>query len=290
MWTDSLVWNFFPNWAKGLPRPVYASFYGHLTMFERIRERLLKIKPELFFYTETGELLYHTCFDVSYAYDEQPLYPALLPVASKHRYAGGGGMGPQRKISARELAEWLEMRRLVLPKGWLRIHQADSHDSHEWGGLGMFRKEAFGAEGVRLLFAFSSFVGGGVMNYVGAEAGSEDFCRKVLVLRESILALREGNCDYLAVRPADERVFAPLRRHRDGWALPVLSFATERVSTVLPLEVLGLNPDATYTLQEAFSGTTRAGKGRELTRLSVDLAPFAVQLWPANPTSSRGVC
>jgi hypothetical protein len=148
----------------------------------------------------------------------------------------------------------------------------------------MFKKEAFGIDAARLLFAFSSFIGGGVMNYVGSEAGSEEFYRKVLGLRESIPALREGSCDYLAVRPSNDRVFAPLRRYRDECALPLLSFSAQRVSTEVPVSALGLKRDATYTLEEAFSGIKRTGKGKELTRLPVELPPFAVQLWTVKQT------
>ena len=277
---DALTWNPFPNWAKDLPRPGYQSFYGSVPMFEKVREQLLRIKPELLFYTETQGPLYHTCFDLSYNYDEQPFYLALLPLISKRGYKGVGRDFP-RKVSARELAEWLEMRRLAFPAGWRKVHHVDSHDSFTWGGLGMFRKEAFGVEGARLLFAYCAFLDGGVMNYAGAERGSEEFYRKVLAVRESTPALREGSCDYLAVRPGNDRVLAPLRRYGKEWALPVLSFAAEPIATELPLDPLGLDPAKTYRLVEAFSGAERVGKGKDLSRLTVQLPPYAVQVWTA---------
>ena len=150
------------------------------------------------------------------------------------------------------MAEWLEMRRLVLPKGLRKVHQADSHDSYEWGGLGMYRKEAFGVGGGRLLFAWSAFLDGGVMNYVWAEKGSEDFYRRVLELRESTPAMREGSCDYLALRPSSDRVFAPLWRSAEGWAIPILTFSDQPVEVEIPLDVLRLDPEAQYTLSEGF--------------------------------------
>lgn len=275
---DALTWNFFPNWAKGLPRPGYQSFYGGVPMFEKVREQLVRIKPELLFYTETQGPIYHTAFDLSYNYDEQPFYLALLPLVSKRGYVSTGPVLP-RKISARELAEWLEIRQLAFPAGWRKVRHVDSHDSYDWGSLGMFRKEAFGIEGARLLFAYSAFLDGGVMNYVGAERGSEEFYRKVLALRESIPALREGTCDYVAVRPGNDRVLAPLRRYGKQWALPVLSFSAEPIRTELPLNTLGLNPETMYTLSDAFSGAERVGKGRDLSRLAVQLPPYAVQVW-----------
>jgi glycosidase len=272
---DAVTWNFFPNWAANLPRPGYESIYGSAAMFERVRREVRKIKPDTVFYTESTGPLFRTAFDLSYNYDEKEFWAALIPVISKRGYAGGTAPA----INARELAEWLEMRRAVLPRGSIKVHHADSHDSYEWGGLGQFRREAFGVDGARLLFAFSALIDGGVMNYAGAEQGSEEFYGKVLALREAIPALKDGDCDYLAVRPANDRVFAPLRSYRGQQALPVLSFSTEPIRTELPLEALHLDPNAAYTLREEFSGVTRTALGRELARLPVDLPPYGVQLW-----------
>jgi glycosidase len=276
---DALTWNSFPNWAKDLPRLGYESFFASVPMFEKVRRRLLSVKPELLFYTETQGPLYDSCFDLSYNYDEQPFYQALLSLLSKRGYVAGRPL--PRKITAREMAQWLDMRRLAFPAGWRKVHHVDSHDSYTWGGLGMFRKEAFGVEGARLLFAFCAFLDGGIMNYAGAEKGSEEFYRKVLAVRESTPALREGMCDYLAVRPASDRVLAPLRRLGSDWALPVLSFSAEPIRTALPLDALRLRPQGAYTLTEVFSGTERVGKGKDLSRLDIELSPYAVQVWTA---------
>ncbi|HYW41952.1 MAG TPA: alpha-amylase family glycosyl hydrolase [Bryobacteraceae bacterium] len=272
---DAVTWNFFPNWAQDLPRPGYRSIYGSVEMFEQVRRETRKIKPDVVFYTESTGPLFRTAFDLSYNYDERSLWAALIPVISKRGYAGGA----EAPMSARDLAEWLDMRRTVLPRGLIRVHHADSHDSHEWGGLGQFRREAFGVDGARLLFAFSSFMDGGVMNYVGAEEGSEDFYRKVLSLRESLPPLQHGDCDYLALRPANDRVFAPLRRDGDMQAIPVLSFSTDPIRTELPLDALRLEPGASYEVREEFSGVSRTAKGSDLTRLPLDLPAYGVQLW-----------
>jgi hypothetical protein len=147
----------------------------------------------------------------------------------------------------------------------------------------MYGRDAFGADGARLLFAWSSFLDGGVMNYVGAEKGSEDFYRKVLALRESIPAIKDGDCDYLAIRPGNDRVFAPLRRSGELQAIPVLSFSTEAVKTELPLEALRLKPETEYAVREEFSGAVRTAKGKELASLPLDLPPYGVQLWTVRP-------
>jgi hypothetical protein len=142
----------------------------------------------------------------------------------------------------------------------------------------MYAREAFGVGGARLLFAWSSFLDGGVMSYVWGEKGSEDFYRRVLELRNSTPAMR-GSCDYLALQPSSDRVFAPLWRRGESLAIPVLAFSDKPIGAEIPLHPLGLEPNGEYTVREAFSSITRTEKGRDLARLSVDLPAYGVQLW-----------
>ncbi len=271
---DAESWNFFPNWAAGLNRPAYASIYGSVPLFRRVREATRKIKPDVVFYSESIGPLPHISYDLSYNYDEHWLYEGLLPVISKRSYYGAWPVAQfVGKTNTRDMAEWLEMRRLVLPNGLIRVHHLDSHDSQMYG------TEAFGSEGARLLFAWSSFIDGGVMNYAGGEKGSEDFYRRVLELKLSTRAMLNGSCDYLALRPSSDRVFAPLWRSGDDVAIPVLAFSTEPIKTDIPLGALGLNPEGRYELREAFSSITRTVTGEELVHLSIDLPPHGVQLW-----------
>ena len=123
------------------------------------------------------------------------------------------------------------------------------------------------------------------MSYVWSEKGSESFYRRVLELKESTAAIRNGSCDYLALRPSSDRVFAPLWRGREGMAVPVFAFSDKAVKAELPLDALQLNPDEEYTLREAFSSVTRTARGRDLTHLSVDLPAFGVQLWTIDKAS-----
>ncbi|HEX2951049.1 MAG TPA: alpha-amylase family glycosyl hydrolase [Armatimonadota bacterium] len=282
---DALTWNFFPNWAKDLPYPGYKSFYASEPLFRRIRAALHAMKPEILLYTETTGPLFSRCYDLSYNYDEQWIY-GLLPLKSTRGYANNG-LVPSRDLTAREVAEWFHVRRLVLPRGWRRVHHLDSHDSHEWGGKAMFRREAFGIPAARMLFAMCAFLDGGVMNYARGEDESEEHYRHVLALRESIPSLRDGTCDYLAIHPSDDRVFTPLRRLGDSWALPVFSFATEAITVNIPLAPLALTDSATYTLREEFSGQTITATGSELAQLNLELPAYAVQLWrPITQTNS----
>jgi hypothetical protein len=287
---DAITWNFFPNWAPDLGRPGYASYLAAKPLFDRVREAARQVKPDVVFYTETQGPLFNTCFDLTYSYDEHWLYEALLPLRSTRGYNGLAPAIP-RKMNAHETAEWLELRRLALPPETLRVHQADSHDSHEWSGLHMFKKEAFGVEGARLLFAFSAFLDGGVMNLAGAESGSEDFYRQVLSLVRSVPALDVGStCEYLSISSSNDRVLPLLHRRGADWAIPVLSFSAEPVETELSLAALHLHPRASYELQEAFTGARMKGKGTELAHVKLQLPPYAVQLWTVanrNPEALR---
>ena len=277
---DAEAWNLFPNWAVGLNRPAYASIYGTVPLFRRVRAETRKINPEVVFYSESLGALPYLSYELSYNYDEHWLYEGLLPLLSRRSYYGSWpGAQFLGKTNTRDMAEWLEMRRLVLPNGLIRVHHLDSHDSQMYG------KEAFGVDGARLLFAWSSFMDGGVMNYVGAEKGSEDFYRRVLELRESTPAMRAGSCDYLALRPSSDRVFAPLWRSGEGMAIPLFAFSDKPVKTEIPLDVLKLDPDGLYTLREAFSSTARTVRGKELPRLSADLPAYGVQLWTITKAS-----
>jgi hypothetical protein len=294
---DALTWNFMPNWAEGLPYPASASLYGSVELFRRVREVTQQIKPEVVFYTETAGPLFYTSYDLSYNYDEQWLYEALQPLVTQRGY-GRNYPGPPPKINCRQMAHWLYERRLALPRGAIKIHHVDSHDSHEWGGLGQFRREAFGPEAARLLWAWCCFIDGGVMNYIGGEAGSEEWYRQCLRLRRDIPALHSPFCDYFIVEPDHDRIFAPLRRaevsrppggSRDAeaerrsaqWAIPVLNFAHEPIATTLtlPVDLMFPNGDALCTLREAFTNTSSTLPARELRTLRAHLPPLGVQVW-----------
>jgi glycosidase len=277
---DAVTWNCFPNWSEDLTRPAYSSLYGTATMMDMVRKEVHRINPEIVFYNEAAGPLYYRSFDLSYNYDEQWLYSAILsgrrPVGRSTRRWSEPGM------TAQDLGEWLEMRRLCMPEGLLRVHHVDSHDAFYNSGS-LYRKEMLGEEAARMLFALAAFIDGGVMSFAGAENGSENFYNQVLTLRKSIPALQTGTCEYLTVVTENEWVFAPLRRKGNDWALPVLSFAKEPLTVSLPFDNIGLEADTVYTLLEAFSGKEVSGKGRELRSLRIQLEPLGVQLWiPVN--------
>lgn len=271
---DAVTWNCFPNWSEALKRPAYSSLYGTASMMDLIRKSSHKIDPELVYYNEAAGPLYYRAFDLSYNYDEQWLYAAVLSGRREKPSRGWSEPG----LTAQDLGEWLEMRRRAMPQGLIRVHHVDSHDAY-FGSGSRYRREVLGIDATRMLFAMTSFIDGGVMTFVGAEMGSEDYYTKVLSIRESIPALKLGTCEYLTVTSENERVFTPLRRNGKEWALPVISFSKEPVDTWISLKAIGLDPKTVYTLQEAFSGIEKKGTGRELASIQVKLGPLDVQVW-----------
>jgi len=265
---DAVTWNFFPNWAEGLAYPGYKSIYASARLFERVRREAAKVKPELLFVTESSGPLFHTSFDLTYNYDELWMYGGLLPVKPGTVPRGGRKV----QIDARQMAEWLELRKLSLPPSLGRVHQADSHDTKQ--STNLFNRQIFGEVGQRLVFAWCAFLDGGIMNFTGAEQGLEEQYKAILAVRERHRALVVGDIDYLGAEPSNNRVFAPIRRSGSEWAMPVLSFSDAPVSTTLKLDKFGIRAGA--KIREALSGETREVVGREL---SLELPAYAVQLW-----------
>jgi glycosidase len=271
---DAVTWNCFPNWAKHLGRPAYSSLYGTASMMDLVRRESHKLDPELVFYNEAAGPLYYRAFDLSYNYDEQWLYSAILSGRKEQPSRGWAEPG----LTAQDLGEWLEMRRRAMPQGLIRVHHVDSHDAY-FGNGSRYRREVLGVEATRMLFALTSFIDGGIMSFVGAEAGSEEYYRKVLSIRESIPALKNGTCEYLTVTSENERVFTPLRRYGKEWALPVISFSKEPIDTWISLKPIALDPVKVYTLHEAFSGREKKGTGKDFASIQVKLAPLEAQVW-----------
>lgn len=271
---DAVTWNCFPNWSKGRKDPAYTSLYGTASMMDLVRRESRKIKQDLVFYNEAAGPLYYRAFDLSYNYDEQWLYSAVLSGRTQRRSRGWSEPG----MNARDLGEWLEMRRRAMPRGLIRVHHVDSHDAY-FGNGSRYRREVLGEDATRMLFALTSFIDGGVMSFVGAEKGSEAYYTKVLHVRESIPAIKHGSCDYLSVAADHPRVFTPLWRHEKHWALPVISFSNESVETTVELKGIGLDPTKMYTVCEAFSGREITGTGAQLSEIKLELRPLSAQVW-----------
>src|SRR5205085_3182594 len=112
------------------------------------------------------------------------------------------------RMTARDIAVWLAQRRLAMPPGAIKVRHLDCHDTY-WPPR-EFRRETFGPA-ARAIVGIFAFIDGGFMDYHGADEGHEEFYRRVMHLRRTVPAIKHGTCDYLAVKPSEEMVFAPLR-------------------------------------------------------------------------------
>jgi glycosidase len=291
---DSHTWNFFPNWARDLPYPASHSFYGSAQLFKRIRAELKAIKPDVVLYTETAGPLLHTSHELGYNYDETWLLLSTLPLVSRRgmlcHFAQAGHVTGHRMCAA-EIAEWLAQRQFVLPRGAIKVHHLDCHDTY-WGPK-EFRSHTFGTKAARAIVGFFAFIEGGFMDYNGADAGSEAFYRRVIHLRKTQPALYAGTCDYLAVKPSNPMVLPPLRQSAGQTLLPLIHFDNQRSNAHIPLPLgrMGLDAEA-YLVKDLMtnralpSPTGRAWRRDELEGFTVEMAPYAVRLLDFKPSAT----
>src|SRR5579884_503825 len=292
---DSHTWNFFPNWARDLSYPASASIYGSAQLFKRVLRELKAIKPEVVLYTETAGPLLHSSHALGYNYDETWLLLSLLPLLSRrgllcHFAESGHVTGP--RMTAREVAQWLAQRRLVMPRGAIKVHHLDCHDTY-WRPR-EFRRHTFGMAAARAVVGFYAFLDGGFMDFNGADAGSEAFYEKVVHLRRTQPVLRKGTCDYLAVSPSDPMTFAPLWEWQGHYLLPVIHFDNRpsEVELPLPVERMALEASA-YEVHDLMADRVLPGpsdgfwRPEELAALGVALKPYDVLLLEFQPCSRR---
>jgi len=240
---DALTWNYFPNWAEGLPYRASASIYASAAMMDRVRAGIRAVKPDAILYTETTGPLYTRSCDLGYNYDMQWLFSALVPPTSRRGFPYVFAFAAER-IEAADLGTWLEQRRLTRPRGATTVHHLDSHDTHEWGGLRQYRREAFGEAASRALFALCCALDGGIMVYQGAEDSAEDYYRQMLCLKRDIPALAIGYCDYTAIQVDDTHVFAPLRTWQRQVVVPVIHLGDGHTNVTFRLPTDCLPDDA----------------------------------------------
>jgi hypothetical protein len=223
--------------------------------------------------------------DLTYNYDAEWLSGSIMGVVSKRGYAGAR-IHDGRKINAREVASWLHYKRLSLPPNSMTVHHLDSHDTFWWGELAQFRHEAFGVKAARALFAMFALIDGGIMNYVGAEKGSEGFYRDILLLRRHEKTLRYGLCDYLAVQSDCEMLLSLLRTHEGEHALPLINLGDQIMLARLNIPVDRISKseiqefivlDLLYPL-EPLTPTGKRITRHDLENLEVELPPYGVRV------------
>lgn len=284
---DALVWNCFPNWARGLPYRCSAPVYGSAEMTERAREAVQQIKPGVVFYTETPGPLFMGGYDLIYNYDMQWLFSSLVTPISPRGFAYTMAF-TREHIEAADVGLWLEQHRLAKPEAATIVHHLDSHDTNEWGGLMQYRREAFGEQASRALFAFCCSLQGPLMMFMGAEDGAEEFYRKMLHLVTDLPALERGSCDYLAISADDPHIFAPLRTYEGQVVVPVINIQGQATEATLSLPVHTLAGSSYRVIDRIDDSTIDGPEGEmwapeQLRKLTVRLSPWQVRMLEIQP-------
>jgi len=282
---DAPTWNSFPNWGVKSPRHASDNMLAMHKLLSRIEDAIKAIKSDAIIYCESTGPLWVSCSDCCYNYDENWLLHALIPIVSSRGYAGQKaleipGKGPVveagRGFEAHQAAIWLDERNSVFPQGLVKVHHIDSHDTHEWGGLAMFSREAFGREASHALFVLMACLDGGVMVYTGAEFGDEDFYKKILSLKRDVKAIAEGDISYTAVTCSDPMVFTCLRATETEFAIPVINLQNKRTTFTLQLSKAIKHFDYSATLKDAWSGNLIPIIDGEHVELTLEPYGFAI--------------
>ncbi len=232
---DAPTYNDLPNWSTATEQRASYSALGCLHLFQKLRPRLKRMKPDIILYTEPSGVLFRQTMDITYNYDEQWLIPAvLLP-------SDDALPSPTSVRNGRELAAWFRDRNAVLPRGSLITHHIDSHDTFWWPLPGYkWRREQFGEATTRALMAVFALSGGAYMTFVGGEHGIEDEVRRVHRLRKSLPELGSGMANYEAVTVDHDAVYALVRQQESAASVVLVNLSAQRVMTTCALDTSGI--------------------------------------------------
>ncbi|RME40591.1 MAG: hypothetical protein D6796_17025 [Caldilineae bacterium] len=267
-----------PNWAAGLPYHASATNLGVVRLLERLREGLRAVKPDAVLLCELFGPLFARSHDLLYDY-----YPMVMG----YELLDG-------RLTPREFGEWLSDYWRVMPAVPQRVCFTETHDTRSHHPPAYKLR---GSLAERALFGILIAAGFVPMIWAGQERGLEDFYRGMLAARRRSRALREGErlCNAVSCREtiaerdyrAHEHVFSLLRRTPDEtvWAMVSLYPEVTPFTFSLPLERLGLRPEARYRLRDLATGEVFREYGRgewrgaELANITLTPRMFRPYLW-----------
>ena len=279
---DAPTYNYFANWSDRARSHASTSMLGSVPMFRRLRRVLKRINPEVMLYTEPSGVLLRQDMDVTYNYDEQWLFGALL---------GDGGSADQEAVTARACALWLNERDRALPRGALTAHHIDSHDTFWWGLPGhKWLRELYDVTRTRALMNLFALRPGPYMMFTGGENGIEPALRRALELKSQRPELQAGVAyDF---DPANDNVYAAEMRLHEQRSLVFVNLSPQtafvsgdiaRHSDSVRWAAVDLLGDTTFRTMSKKSG---AGRHWEI---SASLQPWTAVLIPLPEGNSERV-
>jgi len=265
-----------PDWTEGRPHRASASIYGSVKLFEQARAAIHRWNPEVVFYSEAPGPVFARGFDLFYDYDHQWLYSALLQPKSDKGYLYIAAF-PDERISAADMAVWLEQLRLVKPAA-PRACTTSTRATPSGGrtcstGARSSRERGAGALRTRRVPR------GPLMMYAHAEDGMEDFYRDILRMKRSLPAVDRGDIDCLAVGCDNERRVRAASHPRTQVVVPVINIADSACAATLALPVDRLGPGDAWIVTDRVDGMVLAGPGGRTWKRG-DLAAVKVALGP----------
>ncbi len=277
---DAPTYNDLPNWSTATEHRASYSPLGCLLLFDRLRERLERVKESTILYTEPSGVLFRQSMDVTYNYDEQWLIGAVLRPSADDR---------ERRTAVRhgrDLAAWFRDRNAILPRGSLIAHHIDSHDTFWWPLPGQkWRREQHGVAATRALLAVFALSGGAYMTFVGGEREIEEDVRRVHRLRRTLPEIGHGAARYDAIAVDHDAVYGVVRQLGGDCSVLLVNLSNAPLEAAVSLDTSGLGlGDGPYELHDAWNDRTidlgfrYAGEGTELGDLRLTFEAFQPRL------------
>lgn len=220
---DAQHWNMFPNWDRNSGRMPYEQMLAGIRMTDKIREEVCRHYPNTVFYTETNGSMVSKSHSYRYNYDLYwALWGALAPVEDvRSGYSLFFNYIIENTLTWPDYIKWYEELRASMPEGVVLVNHIDSHDYHERTRYigGQYSREIYGQDIHRVFVGMTAFMDCGFMSYYGAQAGNEDYYKRILNLREKDDVFYKGTCRMGEVSCNDEKTVALLWNYQDRWAL-----------------------------------------------------------------------
>jgi len=249
------------NWSPSDGRQPFETNLAALTILDRLRREIRRIKPEAALVCETrGPEFVRRCDALNM--DNVVYWLARLG---------------RDEISAREMHDYFVEMRLCYPEGTLLLFSLENHNTAFWQPSPSALR---GAAVCRPLFAVAALASDVVSIYHGQERGQEEFIRKLLSVRKSLEVLTQGLVLHRGVRCRGERHLAWLRHLGTSFALITASFDPLWSRTTIEIDpaLLVYFNQATLRHRRFFPATTAPTEVglEQLRNWRVDLEPYSV--------------